>query len=111
VKNPTRAIEDLQRASPYELGQCEPFQLGMLYPIYLRGQAYLLTRQGKEAVAEFQGMIDRRGIVLNFPLGSLVRLQLGRAYVLSKDTTRAKAAYQDFLTLSQGTQPRKRPVS
>jgi len=110
-KNPARAVEDLQKASPYELRQCEPFQLGMLYPIYLRGQAYLLTRQGKEAVAEFQGMIDRRGIVLNFPLGSLVRLQLGRAYVLSKDTTRAKAAYQDFLTLSQGTQPRKRPVS
>jgi hypothetical protein len=105
AKNPTNAVEILKTAAPYELGQCQPFQVGMMYPVYLRGQAYLLARQGKEAVAEFQGMIDRRGIVFNFPLGSLARLQLGRAYVLSGDTTKAKAAYQDFLTLWKDADP------
>jgi hypothetical protein len=47
--NPAEAMEFLKTAAPYELGLCEPFQLGMMYPVYLRGQAYLLARQGKEA--------------------------------------------------------------
>ena len=98
-KNRARAIELLQTASPYELGQCQPFQLGMLYPIYLRGQPYLLAHQGKEAATEFQKIIDNRGIVLNFPLGALVHVGLGRAYALQGDTAKARAAYQDFFTL------------
>ena len=92
-------------SAPYELGQCEPFQVGMLYPIYLRGQAYLLARQSKEAVAEFQKMIDHSGIVLNYPLGALARLGLARAYALQGDATKARAAYQDFLTLWRDAEP------
>src|SRR5438128_2144596 len=77
-KNGTRAVEILKTAAPYELGQSEPFQVGMMYPAYLRGEAYLLARQGKEAAAEFQKIVDHRGLVLNFPLGELARLGLAR---------------------------------
>ena len=76
-KNYARAVEILQTAAPYELGQCEPFQVRMLYPIYLRGHAYLTARRGKEAVAEFQRIIEHRGITTNFPLGALAHLQIG----------------------------------
>ena len=99
AKNPTRALQILGSAAPYELGQSQPFQLGMLYPIFLRGQAYLMARQGKDAAAEFQNMIDHRGISLNFPLGALARLGLARAYALQGDVGKAQTAYQDFLTL------------
>ncbi len=99
AKNATRAVELLKTAAPYELGQCEPFQFGMMYPAYLRGQAYLLAHHGKEAAAEFQKMIDHRGIVLNFPLGALAHLGLGRAYALEGDKAKARAAYDEFLNL------------
>jgi len=104
-KNSARAVEVLQSASQYELAQCQPFQLGMLYPIYLRGQVYLLAHQGAQAAAEFQKIIDHRGIVLNFPLGALAHLGLGRAYSLSGDTSKARVEYQDFLTLWKDADP------
>jgi len=104
-KNASRAIEILRSAAPYELGQCEPFQVGMLYPIYLRGQAYLLARNGKEAVAEFHKIIDHRGIVLNFPLGALAHLGLARAYALEGDTAKARASYREFLDLWKDADP------
>jgi serine/threonine protein kinase/tetratricopeptide (TPR) repeat protein len=104
-KNAARATEVLQSASPYELGQCEPFQVGMLYPVYLRGQAFLLAHQGMEAAAEFQKIIDHRGIVLNFPLGALAHIGLGRAYALQGDNAKARTAYQDFLTLWKDSDP------
>ncbi|HYN14489.1 MAG TPA: protein kinase [Terriglobales bacterium] len=97
AKNAGRAVDLLKAAAPYELGQCEPIALGMMYPVYLRGDAYLLARQGKEAAAEFQKIIDHRGIVLNFPLGALARLGLARAYALQGDSAKARAAYLDFL--------------
>jgi len=99
AKDSAKAVEILKRAAPYELGQCQPFQLGMLYPIYIRGQAYLLAHRGAEAAVEFQKIVDHRGIVLNFPLGALAHLELARAYLLEGDKTKASAAYQDFLTL------------
>jgi len=98
-QNPGKAVQILQTATPYELAQSQPFRFGMLYPIYVRGQAFLLAHEGTQAAAEFQKIIDHRGIVLNFPLGALAHLQLGRAYVLSGETVKAKAAYQDFLAL------------
>jgi tetratricopeptide (TPR) repeat protein len=98
-RNSAGAVEILQRALPYELGQSQPFQVGFLYPIYLRGQAYVMGQQGSEAVAEFQKMIDHRGIVLNFPLGALARLGLARAYVVQGDKEKSRVAYQDFLAL------------
>ena len=73
--------------------------LSWLYPAYVRGQAYLGTRQGPAAAAEFQKLVDHPGIVQNFMLGSLAHLGLARAYVLSGDTAQARTAYQDFLAL------------
>jgi eukaryotic-like serine/threonine-protein kinase len=70
---------------------------GQLYPVYVRGQAYLAAQQGAEAAAEFQKILDHRGIVASDPIGVVARLQLGRALVLSGDKTKAKAVYQDFL--------------
>jgi hypothetical protein len=104
-KNAARAVEILQNTAHYELGQSQPFQLGMLYPVYLRGQAYLIAHQGKEAEAEFQRVLDHRGIVLNFPLGALAHLGLARACTLQADHARARAAYQDFLNLWKEADP------
>jgi hypothetical protein len=103
--NPLKLKEMLREQKGYELGQCEPFQVGMLYPVYLRGQAYLVAHQGKEAVAEFQRIIDHRGIMLNFPLGALAHVGEGRAYALQGDTARARTAYQDFFTLWKDADP------
>ena len=99
--NPTKALEDLQTTAPYELGSPLPqFEVGgSLYPVYIRGEAYLLLRQGKEAAAEFQKFLDHRGVTVSCPLGALARLQLGRAYALQGDTMRSRAAYQDFFAV------------
>jgi hypothetical protein len=72
-----------------------------MYPVYLRGLAYIATRQWKEAATEFQNIIDHRGLVWNFPLGALAHLQLARAISFSGDTERAKGAYDRFFSLWQ----------
>ena len=99
TKNTAGAVELLKAATPYELGQCEPFQFGMMYPVYLRGQAYLAAHQGKEAATEFQKLIDHRGIVLNYPLAALAHVGLARAYVLQGNDTTARTAYEEFFNL------------
>jgi len=105
ANHPTAALMELETAAPYELGHLPPMQTGTLYPAYLRGQAYLLAKNGSAAVAEFEKLLDHRGIVLNFVTGALARLQLGRAYAMSSDSAKAKAAYQDFLTLWKDADP------
>src|SRR6476469_5451295 len=99
---PLTAINRLQVAAPYELGS-PPSSFygffGAMYPVYVRGLAYLAAHRGAEAAAEFQKILDHRGIVGADPVGALAHLQLGRAFALSGDKTKAKVAYQDFLTL------------
>ncbi|PYX67725.1 MAG: hypothetical protein DMG72_24745 [Acidobacteria bacterium] len=102
--NSSQALVFLEAAAPYELGGPPPTQLGTFYPAYLRGQAYLLAHNGS-ATAEFQKLLDHRGIVLNFPLGALAHLGLARAYALSGDTAKSRTAYQDFLTLWKDADP------
>jgi eukaryotic-like serine/threonine-protein kinase len=97
-KNPARAIQALEISKPYELGG-DPITLDTLYPVYLRGQAYLMQKNGGGAVAEFQKIIDHRGRVTNGALGALAHLQMGRAYALSSDAAKAQTAYQEFLAL------------
>jgi tetratricopeptide (TPR) repeat protein len=94
------AIEALRAAAPYELGTpgSSGFSLA-LYPIYVRGEAYLASHQGSEAAAEFQKILDHSGIVFNEPIGALAHLGLARAYALQGDTAKARNAYQDFLSL------------
>jgi serine/threonine protein kinase/tetratricopeptide (TPR) repeat protein len=105
--NASEALETLRTALPYELGRTTYSSYGWssLYPVYVRGEAYLAAHQGKEAAAEFQKILDHRGIVLNEPIGALAHLQIGRAYAMQGDTTKAKAAYQDFLTLWKDADP------
>jgi DNA-binding winged helix-turn-helix (wHTH) protein/tetratricopeptide (TPR) repeat protein len=99
-KDPKRAVELLQLTSPIELGDNGDF-----LPIYLRGEAYLMLRDGNAAAAEFQKLVDHRGRVGSFPWAALARLQLARACALSGDKTKAKNAYQDFLTLWRDADP------
>jgi tetratricopeptide (TPR) repeat protein len=103
-KHPDKAVELLKAASAYELGQPSPLG-GSLYPVYLRGEAYLKAGEGQQAAAEFQKLIDHRSIVQNFVLGALAHLQLGRAKAVSGDKEGARAAYQDFLALWNDADP------
>ena len=96
-RNSSQALIDLEAPAPYELGG--PVPISGLYPVYIRGLAFLTARNGAAAAGEFQKIIDHRSIVLNLPLGALAHLQLGRAYVLSGDTARARIAYQDFFNV------------
>jgi eukaryotic-like serine/threonine-protein kinase len=97
--NSAQALVSLEAAAPSELGTPPPFQLGTMYPVYVRGEAYLKAGKGQQAAGEFQNLIDHRGIVLNFPLGALAHLGLARAYTLSGDTAKTRTAYQDFFAL------------
>jgi len=101
ASNPQQAIDSLEIAAPYELGLPAVgfYNWPNLYPVYVRGEAYLAAHRGVEAAREFQKILDHRGIVLNEPIGALAHLQLGRAYVMQGDTAKARAAYQHFLTL------------
>jgi serine/threonine protein kinase/predicted Zn-dependent protease len=102
----SKAIESLQDAAPYELGTPGNSAFApALYPVYVRGETYLTGHQGSEAAAEFQKILDRRGVVWNEPIGALARLGLARAFMLQSDTVKAKAAYQDFLTLWKDADP------
>jgi tetratricopeptide (TPR) repeat protein len=103
-KDPNGAIELLKVASPIELGTISQYTI-ILCPAYLRGQAYLMLRDGNQAAAEFQKFIVRRGVVTNFPWGALARLGLARAYVMEGDTAKARAAYQGFLTIWKDADP------
>jgi eukaryotic-like serine/threonine-protein kinase len=102
-KEPSKAVELLQAAIPYELAAGS--RAHRLYPAYVRGQAYLTTRQGRDAILEFRKILDHRGIVVSEPIGALAHLGLGRAYALQSDTAKARAAYQDFLTLWKDADP------
>ena len=100
--NASEAIESLRATAPYELGKASgTIYWGALYPIYVRGEAYLAAHQASEAAAELQKILDHRGIVGNEPIGALAHLGLGRAYALEGDTAKARTAYKDFLTLWQ----------
>jgi len=98
-KDAEKAIEVLAAAAPYELGNPAQTVDFNLYPVYLRGEAYLAAHQGDKAVAEFQKILDHPGVVLNEPLGALAYLGLGRAYTMQVDTAKAHTKYQDFLNL------------
>ncbi len=103
------AIQSLQTATRFDLGVGVIGAItyfGRLYPIYVRGQAYLAARQPAEAAAEFQRILDHRSIVLVDPMGAMARLQLARALALSGDTVKAKSAYHDLLTLWKNADPK-----
>ncbi|MGA7920422.1 MAG: winged helix-turn-helix domain-containing protein [Candidatus Acidiferrales bacterium] len=100
-----QALKPLEKSYGYELAVPQVFMNTQpaLYPIYVRGQAYLKIGQGPLAVAEFQKMIGF--FWMSYPLGALSRLQLGRAYAMSGDKAKAQSAYQDFFTLWKDADP------
>jgi serine/threonine protein kinase len=99
---PAKALDILTVASNYERGTSSSNTFwANLYPVYVRGEAYLAVHQGAQAAAEFQKILDWPGVALNEPLVPLARLGLARAYALNADTSKSRAAYSDFLTLWQ----------
>jgi hypothetical protein len=92
----------------YELGQSSIFQVaafGPMYPVYLRGEAFLLSKQGGAAAAEFQRITDHPGVIQNFPLGALAHLKLARAYAAQRDQAKARDEYRAFLTRWKDADP------
>jgi Tfp pilus assembly protein PilF len=103
---PDKAISLLDRSAPFELGTPTPTPFSaFLYPAYVRGEVFLALHRGNDAAAEFQKFIAHRDAVANCPLGALAHLQIGRAYSMAGDSTKAKAAYQDFLNLWKDADP------
>jgi eukaryotic-like serine/threonine-protein kinase len=98
--NANRALELFAPSEPYEAGWLDSYM-----PAYLRGQAYLLARRGPEAAAEFQKIIDHRGVVLNNEIGPVAHVGLARSYAIQGDRAKAKAAYLAFLTLWKDADP------
>jgi len=98
-----QAVEILQSSTTVE-SAATPTGI-CLYPVYVRARAYLDARDGAASVAEFQKIIQNPGIVLNCPLGALAHLGIARAYAMSHDSTKSKAAYQEFLTLWKDADP------
>ena len=107
--NPAEALKVLPPAGTLEFGAIpSSINLSCLYPIYVRAQAYLVAGQGAAAAAEFQKILDHRGIVWNCWTGALAHLGVARANALQARTSqgadadaarvRARAAYKDFLT-------------
>jgi serine/threonine protein kinase/tetratricopeptide (TPR) repeat protein len=103
--NGKQAIDALSAAAPYELGQTNSSFTFALYPVYLRGEAYLAAKQGAAAGNEFQKILDHASLVGNEPLAALAHLGLGRAYALAGDSAKSKVAYQDFLALWKDADP------
>jgi eukaryotic-like serine/threonine-protein kinase len=106
---PTDSVEQLRIALPYELAvnglNFSHFYLGGLHSAYVRGEALVAAHRYPEAVAEFQKLLDHRGIVGLDPIGALAHVQLGRAFALSGDLARSKTAYQNFLALWKDADP------
>ncbi|HEY4363272.1 MAG TPA: protein kinase [Bryobacteraceae bacterium] len=100
--DPQKAERQLQSAERYDLA---PNELslnafyGAMYPAYVRGEAFLLEGNGAAAAAEFQKLIDHRGIVLADPIAALARLKIAEAWHKAGNDAKAKAAYRDFLAL------------
>jgi eukaryotic-like serine/threonine-protein kinase len=103
-KDATQAIETLQVALPYDLA-LEPTTGALplsLYPVYVRGYAYLAARRGTEAAAEFKKIVEHPGVVANEPIGALAHLGLGRAYAIQGEVAKSRAAYTDFFARWKG---------
>jgi eukaryotic-like serine/threonine-protein kinase len=98
--DPAKALSFLNPEQTYDLGTTgQGVVTPALYPVYVRAGAYLQANQGKEAAAEYQKIIDNRGVIINGPIGALAHLGLGRAEALEGDAAKSRVAYQDFFAL------------
>jgi len=105
-KEPQRAIDQIQKTENLEFAlPSGNTNNTCLDATYLRGEAYLALGQAGPATTEFQKIINHPGLVWNCVTGALAHLELGRAQVLAGDKAKARAAYQDFLTLWKDADP------
>ncbi len=101
-----KALNSLQAAAPYEMGVSSTTNLSNnLYPVYVRGEAYLAAHKGPEAASQFQEILRSRGVALNEPIGVLAQLELARAEALAGDAAKSKAAYEEFFQLWKDADP------
>jgi hypothetical protein len=100
--NSQQAINELETALPYELGN-EGY--GVLYPVYIRGLAYLKAKQGTQAAAELNKVLSHRGIARNSPLAALAQLQMARAQVMNGEAMPARKSYQDLFANWKNADP------
>lgn len=102
-KNAAKAVELLAATAAYELGVSGSSTFWTnLYPAYVRGEALMASHQGSQAAAEFQKILDWRGVVVMEPIGAVAHLGLGRAQALAGNTQAARHAYDSFFALWKG---------
>ncbi len=99
LKDGLKVIEALKAARPFDLAAASSTFAAIMYSLYVRGNAHLTINRGREAVAEFQTILEHQAILGSEPMGALAHLGLARAYALQGDTVKALAAYKDFFTL------------
>jgi tetratricopeptide (TPR) repeat protein/predicted Ser/Thr protein kinase len=105
-KDSATAIEKLRAVvAPLDLNVPANSYYSCLYPIYFRGEAYLMAGQGSSAASEFRKIQDHDGLVWNCAAGAIAHVQLGRAYAIQGDTAKAKSAYMDFFALWKDADP------
>jgi len=103
--HPGEALDLLKPARPYELGQPAQIMLLNLYPVYIRGEAYLAAHDNKAAIGEFQEILEHPGMSVNEPIAALAHLGIARAHAAQGEKDRARSSYQDFLSLWSEADP------
>jgi DNA-binding winged helix-turn-helix (wHTH) protein/Tfp pilus assembly protein PilF len=104
-QNGTKAVELLNTVASFDMAAPDEFSTSTLYPAFVRGQAYLAVDDDMKAAEQFKRLTDHPGMVLNFPLGALARLELARAYSRTNDIAKASEQYQVFLQLWKDADP------
>jgi len=102
---PLDAIQHLERAYPYELLCSTSIAQATMYPVFVRGEAFLKAGQGQQAAVEYNKILAHPGLIASQPIAALAHLGLARAYALQGDASKAKAAYEEFLTLWKDADP------
>jgi len=99
---PSKAIDELQKSFPYEMGSPRCSQTGFfgsLYPVFFRGEALLASGNGEDAAHEFERILSHRGIMIGDPVFVLAHTGLARAYTLSGESAKARSQYEEFFAV------------
>ncbi len=106
--DPRKALDLLEANRRYEFG-IPPLAFnhlyGNMYPLYVRGLAYLAMNRAADAAAEFSRLLAHPGMAAGDPVDAAARRQLALALTLAGEKTKAKSAYEQFLTLWKDADP------
>jgi hypothetical protein len=89
-----RGLALLEPVVPYDHARGAEF-----WPAYLRGQAYLASKNGGAAGKQFEAILNHRGEAPDSPVYALAHLGTARAATLAGETGKARQAYDAFLAL------------